>query len=207
MMKSLALLTVAALVVVHSNLASASTSTSNVQNLEKAKSVPTVQYVDLNQYVGKWYEVASIPAWFQKKCIKNTTAEYRVLDFGRIDVVNSCETANGTLDVANGIAHVVNKETQAELEVSFVPFFSFFGWFAGQYNVIALGEKYEYSVVGDDTRGFGWILSRTPSLPMETLVNLERKITGVGYDSCKFLMSIQNGGGFSSRLPLCEAVK
>ncbi len=173
----------------------------------QASVLQTVDYVDLNQYVGKWYEVASIPAWFQKKCVKNTTAEYRALDFGRIDVINTCEKADGTLNVGNGIAHVVNKETQAELKVSFVPLFSFFGWFAGQYKVLALGDKYEYSVVGDDTRGFGWILSRTPTLPLQTLVLLEKKITAAGYDSCQFLTSVQDGGAYSERLPLCELVK
>lgn len=173
----------------------------------QASVLPTVDYVDLNQYVGKWYEIASVPAWFQKKCVKNTTAEYRALDFDRIDVINSCEKADGTTNVGNGIAHVVNTETQAELKVSFVPFFSFFGWFAGQYKILALGDKYEYSVVGDDTRGFGWILSRTPALPLQTLVLLEKKITAAGYDSCQFLTSLQDGGAYSQRLPLCELVK
>lgn len=172
-----------------------------------ASVLPTVDYVDLNQYVGKWYEIASVPAWFQKKCAKNTTAEYRALDFDRIDVINTCEKADGTLNVGNGIAHVVNTETQAELKVSFVPFFSFFGWFAGQYKVFGLGDNYEYSLVGDDTRGFGWILSRTPTLPLQTLVMLEKQITAAGYDSCKFLTSLQDGGAFSTRIPLCELVK
>ncbi len=173
----------------------------------KAHAVQTVDFVDLNQYVGKWYEIASVPAWFQKDCVKNTTAEYRALDYGRIDVINSCEQADGSIKVANGIAHVVNTKTQAELEVSFVPFFSFFGWFAGQYKVIALGDNYEYSVVADDTLGFGWILSRTPALPLATLVELEKKITSVGYDSCKFLTSVQDGGAFATRMPLCTVVK
>jgi apolipoprotein D and lipocalin family protein len=168
--------------------------------------VPTVGFVDLNNYIGRWYEVASIPASFQKKCVKNTSAEYRILDFGRIDVINSCEKSNGTLNIANGIAHVVNKTTQAELKVSFVPLVGFFGWFAGQYKILALGEKYEYSVVGTDSLEYGWILSRTPSLPLQTLIDLERKITAVGYDSCRFLTSIQDGGS-STRLPLCKVVR
>lgn len=173
----------------------------------KAYAVPTVDYVDLPQYLGKWYEVASIPAWFQKNCVRNTTAEYRALDYGRIDVINSCTEKNGKVKVANGIAHVVNPTTQAELKVSFVPLFGFFGWFAGQYKVIALGENYEYSIVGDDTLKFGWILSRTPSLPLETLAAIEKKITSVGYDSCKFMISLQDGGAFQTRTPLCKVVQ
>lgn len=174
---------------------------------QTARAVPTVDFVDLNQYMGKWYEIASVPAWFQSKCAKNTTAEYRLLDYGRVDVINTCEKTDGTSNVANGIAHVVNQTTQAELKVSFVPLFSFFGWFAGQYKVIKLAERYEYSVVGDDSLGFGWILSRTPTLPLQTLIEIEKKITAVGYDSCNFVMSIQDGGSYQQRVPLCKVVR
>lgn len=172
----------------------------------QAYAVPTVDYVDLNQYIGKWYEISSIPAWFQRKCVKNTAAEYRILDFGRIDVVNSCEKADGTRYVANGIAHVENKTTQAELSVSFVPLVSFFGWFAGQYKVLALGANYEYSVVGEDSLKYGWILSRTPSLPRQTLIDLEKKITSLGYDSCLFMTSVQDAGSTASPAQLCKVV-
>lgn len=173
----------------------------------KAHAVPTVSDVDLSQYLGKWFEVASIPASFQKKCVKSTTAEYRALDFGKIDVINSCEKSDGTLSVANGVGHVVNKQTQAELKVSFVPFFGHFGWFAGQYKIIALGDHYDYALVGEDTLKFGWILSRTPTLPASTLERLEKRITEVGYDSCQFLISVQDGGAFNSRVPLCDVVR
>lgn len=173
----------------------------------RSEAVQTVNFVDLNRYSGKWFEIASIPAWFQKKCVKNTTAEYRGLDFNRIDVINTCEKSDGSSNVANGIAHIADTETQADLRVSFVPFFNFFGWFSGQYKIIALGESYDYSLVGDDTLRFGWILARTPTLSVETLVRLEKKIASVGYDSCKFQMSIQDGGAATVRIPLCEFVK
>ena len=84
--------------------------------------IQSAPFVDLNRYLGSWYEVASIPAKFQKKCVKNTMAEYRALDYGKIDVVNSCMKKDGSIEVANGIAYVVKKSTNAELKVSFVPF-------------------------------------------------------------------------------------
>ena len=84
-----------------------------------AFAVETVSSVDLNRYLGKWYEIASIPAFFQKKCVKNTTAEYKKLDYGKIDVINSCTKKNGKVEVANGIGRIVNTQTNAELKVSF----------------------------------------------------------------------------------------
>ena len=48
-----------------------------------------VETVDVNRYLGKWYEIASYPAWFQKGCTA-TTAEYSLLPDGKIQVVNRC---------------------------------------------------------------------------------------------------------------------
>jgi len=172
-----------------------------------AHAVETVPFVDLNRYMGKWHEISSIPARFQKRCIRNTTAEYRLLETGKVDVINSCDTADGHRLVANGLAQVKNSQTQAELGVSFVPFFNHFGWFEGQYKVLALSADYSYVLVGEDSRRFGWILSRTPSLPISVLQALEAEIVRQGYNSCEFLTSLQDGGMFTERKPLCEVLK
>ncbi len=173
----------------------------------QAFAVQTVSNLDLNRYLGKWYEVASIPAFFQKKCVSDTTAEYKVLDFGKIDVINSCTQKNGKVQVANGIAVVKNKETNAELGVSFVPVLNHFGFFQGQYKVLKLGQNYEYSLVGTDNLKFGWILSRTPSLSVDTLAEIEEEIRRQGYDSCLFMTSLQTRGDFTERKTLCSVVK
>ena len=58
----------------------------------RPETVQTVASVDLQKYVGKWYEVANIPHWFQKQCVGNTTAEYALAANDLISVVNSCDT-------------------------------------------------------------------------------------------------------------------
>jgi apolipoprotein D and lipocalin family protein len=172
-----------------------------------ALAVETVSHVDLNRYLGQWFEVSSIPAWFQKDCVKNTTAVYKPLDFGKIDVINSCVKKEGSLEIANGIAFVVNRETQAELKVSFVPLFNHFGWFAGQYKILILDPDYQYSVVGEDKLDYGWILSREPRLPKQTLIEIENNLRRLGYDTCRFKMTSQDGGDDHNRQSLCQIVK
>lgn len=169
--------------------------------------VETVESVDLSRYLGKWYEISSIPNSFQKQCIKNTTAEYKQLDYGKIDVKNSCVKENGSKEIANGIGQVVNQNTNAELKVSFVPFFNHFGWFAGQYKILALDTDYQYVVVGEDKLKYGWILAREPKLDKNILVQLEKDIRRLGYNSCEFLMTTQDGGDYINRTPLCQIVK
>lgn len=119
----------------------------------------TVSSVDLNKYLGRWYEIASIPQWFSQGC-HCTTAEYSKRQDGRINVVNSCkqDSINGKPNVANGIARVDDKKSNAKLSVNF------FGPFWGEYWIIGLDKNYRYAVVSNSDASSLWILSRTPVL-------------------------------------------
>lgn len=136
-------------------------------NFSQSKDLPslvTVKQVDLKKYVGLWYEIAKIPNSFQDQCAYGTTAEYKIDEDGDIIVINSCYEINGNLDVADGLAKVVDKKTNSKLEVSFVSFFGIRP-FWGDYWIIGLDKNYQWAVIGTPSRKYGWILSRTPSLP------------------------------------------
>jgi apolipoprotein D and lipocalin family protein len=128
----------------------------------------TVDQVDLNRYAGFWYEIAKIPNSFQDQCAYGTTAEYKIDKDGDIIVINSCYDEDGKIDIADGVANVVDKKTNSKLEVSFVSFLGIRP-FWGDYWIIGLDENYEWAIVGTPGRKYGWILSRTPSLPDETM--------------------------------------
>ena len=156
------------------------------------QSIPpkTVENVDLKKYAGLWYEIARIPNSFQKQCVKGTTAEYTLKESGEISVVNSCIDKDGEVDNADGIARIVDKNSNAKLEVSFV---SFLGWrpFWGDYWIIGLDENYNWAVVGTPNRKYGWILSRTPALPDETMKIIFSVLRKNGYNIEDFEMTIQ----------------
>lgn len=124
-----------------------------------------VDKVEVDRYMGTWYEIASFPTKFQEGC-HCTTAEYRLpedKDFVR--VVNSCrrDSANGELDVAKGKAFIADDSTNAKLKVQF------FWPFRGKYWIIALDEvDYQYALVGHPNREYLWILSRTPQMADST---------------------------------------
>ncbi len=127
-----------------------------------------VDSVDLGRYVGTWYEIAKIPNSFQSKCAMNTTATYKLRDDGRIDAVNECVESDGSVNVARGIARVVDPQTNSKLKVSFVSILGI-NLFWGDYWIIGLDKDYKYAVVGTPSRKYGWILSRTPSLSPRSL--------------------------------------
>jgi apolipoprotein D and lipocalin family protein len=134
----------------------------------------TVEHVDIERYMGEWYEIASYPQWFSRDCY-NTTAKYTLRDDGRVDVLNECHKGSPTGDVtsAKGVARVVNKKTNAELKVSF------FWPFSGDYWIIELGDNYEYAVVSEPRRSTLWILSRSPDMSRETLDALLSRLQNV----------------------------
>jgi apolipoprotein D and lipocalin family protein len=111
-------------------------------------------HVELEKYLGKWYEIAHLPARFQEGC-SETTAVYSLSRDGNVSVLNECRR-KGKIKQAKGKAKVVDKATGAKLKVIF------FWPFYGDYWIIKLGHNYEYAVVGTPDRRYLWILSRTP---------------------------------------------
>lgn len=168
--------------------------------------VTTVAHVDLNRYLGKWYEVASIPQFFQKQCVGNSTAEYSFAEKGRIRVFNSCDTASGKRSAAEGRAKIVDSQSNSKLKVTFVKLIGWIFWFGGNYWILDLADDYSYALIGDPTTKYAWILSRSPSMPMKDFIHAEQKFKSEGYDTCKILTSVQTEG-LPERIPLCDYVR
>jgi len=126
----------------------------------------TVPRVDMQRYMGTWYEIASFPQRFQKGCVA-TRATYSLREDGMVDVLNECRrnSLNGAWRKVQGRARIVDGSTNSKLEVSFVgPLLGDFWLFWGQYWILDLGKNYEYAVVGHPSRKYLWILSRKPFL-------------------------------------------
>lgn len=162
-----------------------SCASSQDENLPQLK---TVDQVDLNKYAGLWYEVAKIPNSFQDQCTYGTTAEYKIDEDGDIIVINSCYDEKGKIDVAEGLAKVVDKKTNSKLEVSFVSFLGIRP-FWGDYWIIGLDENYQWAVVGTPNRKYGWVLGRTPLLSDETMQEIFDILRSQDYDPEAFEIS------------------
>jgi apolipoprotein D and lipocalin family protein len=142
-----------------------------------------VLHVDLAKYLGKWYEIAHLPAKFQEGC-SETTATYALSEDGNISVLNECKR-NGKIKQAKGKAKVVDKATGAKLKVTF------FWPFYGDYWIIKLGENYDYAVVGTPDRKYLWILSRTPNMDGKLFSELTEFAKSKGFDVDRLVMTSQ----------------
>lgn len=135
----------------------------------------TVAAVDLERYAGKWYEIASMPMFFQRNCVGDTTAEYTVRPDNTVGVNNRCRTKDGSIDSVSGTATPVPGSNNAKLEVTF------FSPIKGDYWIIGLDPEYRWAVVGAPSRKVLWILSRSPQLHKEDLNRAMASATAQGY--------------------------
>ena len=146
----------------------------------------TVGHVDLNNYLGVWYEIARYPNRFQKGCL-GSRATYSLRPDGKISVLNECyDEATNKLRKAEGKAWVVDKTTNAKLKVSF------FWPFSGHYWIIELGKDYEYAVIGHPDREYLWILSRAEEMPGDIYKEILSRLEKHGYNTSRLLKNDQN---------------
>ena len=141
-----------------------------------------VESIDVNQYQGKWYEIAHLPMYFQRKCASNTTAVYSLNSDQTINVLNSCKTKSGEMDGSMGLAHAVN-DGKSKLKVSFLPkLLRWIPFTKGDYWVLRVDPNYQTALVGGPTHKYLWILSRTPNLDEATYQSYLETARQQGYD-------------------------
>lgn len=167
--------------------ACSSVSTTSADNGATLPPVRAVDRVELPRYLGRWYEIASYPMYFQRKCIGDTTAEYSLRPDGDITVLNRCRTVDG-FEQASGHAWPVDSGANARLKVSF------FWPFRADYWVIGLDDNYRWAVVGNPNREYLWLLSRTPSLAPQDLARAIEAAKRQGYEPARLRYTRQSGG-------------
>ncbi|OPX61397.1 MAG: outer membrane lipoprotein Blc [Methanomassiliicoccales archaeon PtaB.Bin215] len=146
----------------------------------------TVEYVDIERYMGTWYEIAKFPQRFEDGLV-GITATYSLLPNGKVRVLNRGYVGdfNGKLKTARGKAWVVDKKTNAKLKVSF------FWPFAGDYWVIELGKDYDYAVISEGSCRYLWILSRTPRMDEQVYQGIVQRLKQDGFDVSKIELNPQ----------------
>lgn len=148
-----------------------------------ANAPSTVASVDVARYVGTWAQQGMVPNKFQKSCASNTRATY-TKDGEGLSVLNQCVDADGKPVEAKGVANIVEGSNNAKLKVSF------FRPFYGDYWVLALDPDYQWVLVGDPTREYGWVLSRATKLDDATYNAILDKAVALGYDKSRFVRSV-----------------
>ncbi|KAL9689871.1 hypothetical protein QQ045_010262 [Rhodiola kirilowii] len=146
-----------------------------------------VRGLDLKKYMGRWYEIAKFPSFFEPQNGENTRATYALKTDGTVDVLN--ETfLKGKRIFIKGIAYKAHpKSDEAKLKVKFnlIPVI-------GDYWVLYVDSDYQYAVVGEPRRTSLFILSRINKIDDQVYNQLVQKASNQGYNVNKLRKTPQS---------------
>ena len=131
--------------------------------------------IEIEPYLGMWYEQARLPNRFERGCA-SATAEYGRRGDGLISVLNTCYRDDGGIRRARGRARAVGHGGEGTLKVScFAPFWS-------AYWVVERADDYSWSIVSEPEGRYLWILTRAQSIHAQERAAFERRVRALGYE-------------------------
>ncbi len=143
---------------------------------------PAMEF-DLDRYMGTWYEIARFDHSFERN-MEQVTATYERISDDRIRVVNrGYDSRTGRWREAEGKAKPTDRPGRLRV--------SFFWIFYSDYDILELGPGYSWALVGSSSPRYLWILSRTPSLPKQTMDEILATARSYGYDTEKLIFVAQ----------------
>jgi apolipoprotein D and lipocalin family protein len=144
--------------------------------------VTAIPHLDLNRYLGRWYEICRLPLKWEDEAATDITATYSLNDAGKVRVDNRCFDEAGVPTQSVGEATPVD-DANSRLKVTFLP--EMIRWIPftdGDYWVLKLDADYRVALVGSpDTRNL-WVLSREPQLDQATLQTYLDEARRQGFD-------------------------
>lgn len=143
------------------------------------KAVPEpAKPVDIDRYLGRWYELARHENRFEKG-LDAVTADYSPREDGKIDITNSGAPRwpDPARTVARGKAVIADEATNAKLKVSF-----FGPLYTGDYWVLDHGDAYDWSIVGEPSGRYLWVLARDPHPGPALAEAIMKRVEELGYD-------------------------
>ena len=138
----------------------------------------TVDYVDLERFMGPWYVIANIPTFLEKGA-HNAVETYALNDDGTIGTTFTFrkDSFDGKLKEYNPKGFVLDTETNALWGMRFV-------WpFKADYRIVWLNDDYTMTVIGRQDRDYVWIMARTPTISNYDYDEMLSFVESIGYDS------------------------
>lgn len=143
----------------------------------------TVPSLDLNRYLGVWYEICRLPMRYEKPDYTDITATYTLADDGNVRVRNRALDGDGEIEESIGEATPVEGSGNAKLEVTFLPEgLRWIPFTKGDYWVLRVDPQYRTALVGDPERKYLWLLHRDPRIDPALREDFLSTARAQGYD-------------------------
>lgn len=140
----------------------------------------TVDYVDLERFMGRWYVIANIPTFLEKD-VYNGVETYTLNDDGTIATNFKFRKGSfdGKLKEYNPKGFVRDDPSNALWGMRFV-------WpIKADYRIVYLDDEYQTTIIGRQKRDFVWLMARTPTISDIEYDKLVAYIESIGYDTSK----------------------
>lgn len=147
----------------------------------------TVDYVDMERFMGDWYVIANIPTFLEKEAY-NPVESYSLNEDGTVATTFVFRKGgfDGPRKEYNPKGFIKNRESNAVWGMQFV-------WpIKGDYRIVYLAEDYSVTIIGRNKRDFVWLMARTPQIDEELFLELRDRIEAMGYDVSKLRKAPQS---------------
>jgi len=140
----------------------------------------TVDYVDIDRFMGDWYVVANIPTFLEEGA-HNAVESYKKNDDGSI--ATTFTFLDGGFDGERKEYHpkgfIKDTDTNALWGMQFI-------WpIKADYRIVYLDKDYTKTVIGREARDYVWLMARSPELSNDEYEEIVRHIDSIGYDISK----------------------
>ena len=145
--------------------------------------VSAVAKLDMNRYMGNWYEVARLPNKAERDCVSDAIVLLAPGDKpNRYTEVDSCLRKDGTTNARNAKMKPMDKSGDGRLKVSYLwPFYKK-RW------VLAVGPEYDWALIGSPDHKTLWVFSRTAAAKPGAMAQIGAKAALNGFDVSKLMM-------------------
>jgi len=141
------------------------------------KTMPVVDYVDLDRFMGNWYVIASIPTFLERDAY-NPIEIYQRDNDGSIATTFTFNkgSLNGPTKIYRPRGFIKDKRTNAIWDMQFV-------WpIKADYRIVYLDDNYQQTIIGRNSRDYVWVMARTPKISEKDYLNLVAKVDSLGYN-------------------------
>ena len=148
-----------------------------VSGCSSQQSLTTVDYVDIERFMGDWYVIANIPTYIERDAY-NPLESYRLDTDGSIATKFSFNAGSfdGEKKVYQPRAFITEPATNAVWGMQFI-------WpIKADYRIVYLDDDYQTTVIGRNNLDYVWIMSRSPQMTEQLYAELERFVGALGYD-------------------------
>jgi apolipoprotein D and lipocalin family protein len=138
--------------------------------------VPTVERVDLQRYMGRWYVIANIPTSFEKGA-HNSVESYSLNADGTISTLFTCRK-----DGFEGERKTMRPKAFVRDTSNAVWGMQFVWPLKAEHLIAYLSPDYSRTIVARTKRDYVWIMARTPEIPEADFEALAARVAELGYD-------------------------